>query len=681
MLYDFSQHVACRVGPSSDLRIEGQLYDEKDAIELSELQSAQSRIQSLLMVQLRRMRGSYRIRAAQPDWDLLLHHEDSLIIHPVGACRTKMKDLKEEEKVAVVQPGQIPTVLEEQARTQAEQRSRPIYNQTPQFKSPYLIGLYKQLASELNATEEEARKIPKAVAERALTDLQSKQTDKGTLAWISRRISQANYDWKDAGKKLLDAMGKLKMVSRSAVLEATPRYAYVTDSGDLKMLRLNPGLVNLEMPEEVFAAIETLGTHNKAILNKAIHELVTRSIEQAPSSNGSSGALITPEQMGGFLENMMIRMQPDVTKTENLEDFLPKSLIRALLDIKSKFVMNKETYGDILRFVEEVKKVQMMGQSLYLSSLLDPRKGVGVRVPTDFPLPTATFQLSSSLVVTVNASGNAAFAWSPGLQYNAVEMTTFGLNNDVSLDGVSASNYFLGKSIGETLPTTIYTRYRVVSAMLKATCIASALNSSGFMTLGLDATNTVTFGSVGATISNASGYATFGTIENLMYRESKAATPGAESYVRYVPIDTNNLDFQNLGTVVRPALVGYITGMMAGTNALRLELTVNFEAIVNPVYSDYIPSAVPTEGTDSAKQAISSMNAGFAILSPEDARKKVDESSYKTKPDANALAVVPYTGAARKGIWDQLVSAAKDAGIEILKQAPGMIARGLGLMA
>lgn len=354
---------------------------------------------------------------------------------------------------------------------------------------------------------------------------------------------------------------------------------YVRSGGKSLVLVQNPGILNLELPKSILNKLATMPESDYIQLNNSIHDLVLKYDGSEHSSEHTAEDIV--DKMSQTLSHMD-------TEEHDLLRMLDPNLIKALSKVKERFMLNSVSFKDLYAFVDVLRHYTHMEEDSYMASLIDPFSVVDAKIPTPVPIPTSSFKLRTSYSIGVNSSGNAAFIYDP-FYLNMLGQSSFGVNNDVSLTGTAASNFFLAKDIGQSMPAAIYGSYRLVSAAIRCTCIASSINASGFITLGTDFSDAIYTAAISAPIPTAAAYGQFNLIENLYHHVGKAAVQGAEVMLRFIPKDESYFDYVPINNIRPTTFVGYITGVAASTNALRVDIVANYEAMVLPQYTDYIP--------------------------------------------------------------------------------------------
>lgn len=164
--------------------------------------------------------------------------------------------------------------------------------------------------------------------------------------------------------------------------------------------------------------------------------------------------------------------------------------IKNLLNSLNSNVLNLKRIKYQMDLISQINEIK---QDAYLYDLLNPGSRRGVRIPSQFPIPSATFQLRSSIKFSSNPKGcflwhcNPFFLGNPDLigahddkvlQFQGREVvyrnfvcppiSTFGCIDFENLDGkheITGINSLLrAVDIGQILPGYFYDQYRLVSA-------------------------------------------------------------------------------------------------------------------------------------------------------------------------------------------------------------------------
>lgn len=158
------------------------------------------------------------------------------------------------------------------------------------------------------------------------------------------------------------------------------------------------------------------------------------------------------------------------------------TIITKLYGLKNALCNETLNMSSIKRQIDELCSYKQMQNYAYLNDLLCPEKARGVKIPSQIPLPSCSFQLHNSITLTTNASGNVAFLMNPffladetaigtalevsGTSYTVANfLSSAWVNNNSSLTGNASDTNWVPINFGQTLPA-VYDQYRLVSASL-----------------------------------------------------------------------------------------------------------------------------------------------------------------------------------------------------------------------
>jgi len=295
----------------------------------------------------------------------------------------------------------------------------------------------------------------------------------------------------------------------------------------------------------------------------------------------------------------------------------------------------------LLQLTKAFHNTQKILNTSYVMSLIDPFKYCQeVRIPSQFPIPTASFSVSRNISLITNDSGNVAFAINPF--YLATSNTSCAINNDATLTGVNSSDFFKGVDLGQAMPVPFYSRYRLVSAAVRVIFTASSLNSTGFATMTVDF-DQAGIGAIGAIISQYAKYASFSQIENGFFKQTKAVNNGNSMQINYLPVDTSMQEFFQIGGFSNGFVFnGYISGAPKATTVARLDTVFNYEAFVHNQYTDYVPSAANDNSgeIDECKMFINQCSVR-KYATPDDMQKVIPPKYYSQPTEAPIVPTQP----------------------------------------
>ena len=290
----------------------------------------------------------------------------------------------------------------------------------------------------------------------------------------------------------------------------------------------------------------------------------------------------------------------------------------------------------IQKEMNELDKINTINSYAYMETLLDPINKKCVKVPSEKPLPSCTFQLHDNYKFRPNSKGNALIGFNPWLlvsddflnrqyrvgEYNySMVMSSLGyfFCPDEQVDGsYECTNWYVPSSVNFTIPA-VYSQYRLVSAALTIKYLGQIDEASGLIG------GAVTFdkvarigarmkqeGTNNARSSRIPEYYKYGNFENIRdsyYYKEHSCLEGLK--MLYFPIDNSFQEFKrvcdgsNLDIKVADNLV-YIsdpgeTQMKSGfnwivyllnlppTSSVRVDWYLNFECLPKSELLNYIP--------------------------------------------------------------------------------------------
>lgn len=227
----------------------------------------------------------------------------------------------------------------------------------------------------------------------------------------------------------------------------------------------------------------------------------------------------------------------------------------------------------------------------YRLTLMHPTKHYGAKIPTEFPLPSATACLKWNFNLTPNATGKICvwvdpFKRSPNV-YN---------DSTLNGDGVAGTPVAFTTETGFTLASgsSFIDMFRVVSAEVKVTYIGTLQNVSGYIG-----------GSVHSNLSvpiEANARPIFTKFENLENSSDKViVSPLQGLRLVYVPRDPEMLEYfdiagyqnetgQNIGKYL---MIIHGDGLPT-TTCLRLDYCLNIEYVAKISAKEYIYHSMDT---------------------------------------------------------------------------------------
>lgn len=268
--------------------------------------------------------------------------------------------------------------------------------------------------------------------------------------------------------------------------------------------------------------------------------------------------------------------------------------------------------SDIVGTLRQLLQIQT---DEYINAILYPEAIKYAKIPSLFPIPTASFQTHFQISLITNATGQIAFTWNPWYMQDAgltTAFSTFFVNNNNTLNGSATNNNFASTDIGYTqMPTGIYSQYRVVGASCVVTYTGRMDIVSGIVSIGVGMSQIANpQPSAAATVDPTSAiFGNFNLVDELPFSKQTQAINGARAI--YFPIDNNMQEFAQIPTgsgitTAAQMLVNtyyktgfyiafYGNGLPISSQCLRVDFFLDFEMTVAPTFNNYIPQAYPSQ--------------------------------------------------------------------------------------
>ena len=331
--------------------------------------------------------------------------------------------------------------------------------------------------------------------------------------------------------------------------------------------------------------------------------------------------------------------------------YLPKNIKCFLLDIYLNYECILETkmykYIPLINNKENKKSTIKKLNYEYLLDLLDPKNRINVRIPSRISLPTATFQLKWSTIVTTRSSGNRLIRIFPYFLMESIpdyeipftyKVGTTSINEAMLVDYILPSSNYIYKNnlqftdetyINQIIDPNIYSKYRLVSGMVELKYTGSLDNVKGVIGGGIsfehirDDISCYGTGKIGRSwlstlyLSNNNGTIesesnNINNVRKMAYHQEKNPLEGLKMY--YFPVDNSYFEFIKLPSyeavkwdgiiregkspvflldpnVYKPGFSWfiYIEGGESNAREYVLDLYLNFECIPTEEMNKYIP--------------------------------------------------------------------------------------------
>ena len=184
-------------------------------------------------------------------------------------------------------------------------------------------------------------------------------------------------------------------------------------------------------------------------------------------------------------------------KLTQMIDETDKKMLGYIMHLYETLHGEKMNFEKIRDAVDALQQYNARNEYTYLNNLLHPEKCKGVKIPSQIPIPSCSFQLHNSITLTTNSSGNLGIIFNPDFlasnvhnrvinvetdewnnDYTIQFFTSLFVNNNDSLDGFSDNEHWKIMDIGQNIPP-VYDQYRLVSASIVVKYIGNLEEVSG----------------------------------------------------------------------------------------------------------------------------------------------------------------------------------------------------------
>lgn len=244
----------------------------------------------------------------------------------------------------------------------------------------------------------------------------------------------------------------------------------------------------------------------------------------------------------------------------------------------------KLDFDKIKNAVDALQEFNAKNDYSYLNNLLHPETCKGVKIPSQIPIPSCSFQLHNCVTLRTNSSGNLAVVFNPyflGSNIHKDNVAVFNgdnaqghvqqkfksnfysslyVNNDNSLNGYSENDMWSLINIGQEIPP-VYDQYRLVSASLVIKYIGRLDTVSGVIggaivydenpEVGCDYTYEYTINDITqgrhdkiSLPKNLAKYGNFDLAMDAFYRQENLCLEGIRQL--YFPIDNSYEEYTRL---------------------------------------------------------------------------------------------------------------------------------------
>lgn len=297
----------------------------------------------------------------------------------------------------------------------------------------------------------------------------------------------------------------------------------------------------------------------------------------------------------------------------------------------------------VRHMMQQISEFNNAVEYQYMKDLLDPLNKKGVKIPTDTPTPTCSFQLHNYATFRANENGFDVFTCNPwflakegfeGKKVQIGENTTFYLAGTVSpyffcrlntVDGTKPTDYWSSATSFSFAIPNVYSKYRLVSACAILKYVGELEQAQGVMGAAVTFTksNDIAFGygnaqgtyNYGSLTQNFNDYGDFELMRDSFFSQEASCLEGIK--ILYFPLDNSYNEFKtvydgsktkwkmipDVGPVATISDDFFKTGFnwmfylhgcpYDGTKRMfRIDFYMNYECIPNAEFLNYMPISV-----------------------------------------------------------------------------------------
>ena len=265
----------------------------------------------------------------------------------------------------------------------------------------------------------------------------------------------------------------------------------------------------------------------------------------------------------------------------------------------------------------------------YLNTLLYPETSKGSKIPSVMPVPSSSFQMHQSTIISTNSSGHASVIYNPFFLDNTGTYSTIYVNNNAALTGNASSNYFTSTSLGQSIPA-VYNEYRLVSASIVVKYVGRLDIVQGVIGGAIVFDANVGKTATGSINANLAKYGDFNLAMDAYYTQENLALNGMRCL--YFPLDTTFEQYQLINQEKSGfAMQVYIYGGVPSAAAYKIDVYANYECLADVSFLHYIPTA-PCFSSEDKQAAVTAVQ-----------RRPITDDSEMKSP-----------GKAKNRFWDDL---------------------------
>lgn len=330
--------------------------------------------------------------------------------------------------------------------------------------------------------------------------------------------------------------------------------------------------------------------------------------------------------------------------TQILDEY-DKAFLSYLVRMGHALSGNEINLHDVKNTLEAIETLKKSQDQEYLKSMVYPERAKNAKIPSAFPIPSASFQLKSSINLTPNSSGNACLLINPFFLAEervspTAQMTSIYLNNHSTLTGSAANNNFIPIDGGQFVPPNVYDQYRLVSASVVVKYIGRLDTVQGLIGGSIIFDDKLSGTSVSNTVvPSLAKYGNFNMLQDAYFWQEFYSIHGMREL--YFPLDITFEQYHDLDKSKDG--FGFALYLLTSTSSnsptIKIDLFFNFECLPTIDFLNFMPTSSSTSPVESKEQAVREIQ-----------KRPIMSESQSLSEKHNLLS------SSGPGFWDRIIS-------------------------
>jgi len=287
--------------------------------------------------------------------------------------------------------------------------------------------------------------------------------------------------------------------------------------------------------------------------------------------------------------------EDQMNKESRLINQFDSKFLRWLTKFHNVLSRDKINVGDLGSLMQGIKHIYEDQKDSYLEALLYPEYVIGARVPRIIPVKAAAYKSTYEFRFQASTLGTFCLVLQPFVHnIQASGLGNFWVNNDNTLTGNGASNFFTTKDLGYFI-NPIYSESCLVSHSIVVDAQVNSNTNSGTLVSGIVHDPAIMRTGMGAISGVLAKYGDFTLARTGFFNDSVNinSSPGIRAIG--FPIDNSFEEFNNAvvsGAQERPGFAHVFTGIgLTPSTTILVKVTANWECLPDPAFVNIMPTS------------------------------------------------------------------------------------------